>query len=105
MKINKNQIKKPDPNDATKKRSKNLEQYEVDNPPQKDNNTVMVTEQVFISDENTAYDPNFIKQNCISHILNLNPDAIANVFDPNRLRDAKVQQKFKELPGLSKAGY
>lgn len=31
-------------------------------------------------------------------------DAIVNVFDPNRIREQKVQQKFKELPGLSKAG-
>lgn len=62
LKINKNQIKRPDPNDpGKKKRNKNLEQYDLDNPSQKDNNTVMVTEQVFIGDEGSAYDINFIR--------------------------------------------
>ena len=43
----------------------------------------MITETLFIGDEDTAYDSIFLKQNNITHILNLSGSKVANVFNPS----------------------
>lgn len=41
----------------------------------------MITEFLFISDYKLAYESSFIKTNYVTHILNLNPDSIKNVYN------------------------
>lgn len=64
--------------------------HEVDNPPMKLTTATMITEQLFIGDEETSYDSNFMKMNYITHVLNLEGNKIGNVFDSSTHRENLV---------------
>ena len=72
------------------KTNKNLDMHEVDNPPMKLTTATMITEQLFIGDEETSYDSNFMKMNYITHVLNLEGNKIGNVFDSSTHRENLV---------------
>jgi hypothetical protein len=82
------------------RKGKNLEMHEVENPAMKETTATMITEFLFIGDEETAYDPTFMKQNQVTHILNTKPDQIANLFDPNSHKDAVFKLKIKMYPNV-----
>lgn len=99
--INKSPIKIEEPVSMTRK-NKNLDQKEVDNPSMKLTTATMITEQVFIGDEETAYDLTFMKQNCISHILILKEKEIGQVFNVTKHREPLVAAKLKLFPNILK---
>jgi hypothetical protein len=96
VKINKAPIKTEMNNEPN--RNKNITQEEVENPPMRETTATMITEYFFIGDEEIAYDPRFMKQNGIFHVLNLSGNNIANVFDPNMQREKLVIEKLSLLP-------
>lgn len=98
VRINKCPIKITETNPALLNKNRNLDQHDVDNPPMRETTATMITEQVFIGDEETSYDSTFIKQNCITHILNLKGSQIANVFDQSTHREPLCASKLKMLP-------
>lgn len=53
----------------------------IDNPPMKNKNGTMLTEFMLIGDFQLSQDPNFLKSNYISHIVNTCPDKILNIYD------------------------
>ena len=67
---------------------KNLSQYLVDNPPGRAG-TMLIGDFLILGDANTAVDVQQIRQNQISHIINLAPKVIRNRFDASELKQAK----------------
>ena len=45
-----------------------------------------------LSDQCCSFDANFIEENKVTHIINLQPDMIHNVFDPGQLNNREVQE-------------
>lgn len=94
MKINKSPIKYKD--EDSSKKNKNLDQSVVDNPPMKDSAGTQITENLFIGDSEMCHDPNFIRQNCVTHIMNTNGEAILNIYDPiEGMRDMNIKMKLQ----------
>ena len=88
LKININKLPVRPLNVVTKKRP--LEQHEIDHPPMKETTATMITEYVFIGDEETAYDPSFMRQNAVTHIVNTKSNYIAGLFDPVQQKEPMV---------------
>jgi len=57
----------------------------VDNPPIKDHGAIMITDLIFLGDEDTSYDGSFIKSNKISHIINAEASKVPSLFDNSKL--------------------
>ena len=60
--------------------------------PNKDHKAVIVTEFMMISTESCSFDPGFIEQNKVTHIINAAGDVIKNVFDPLLMNDQAVKE-------------
>ena len=68
----------------------------------KETTATMITDHVFIGDEETAYDLSFMKQNRITRIVNTNGLAIHNIYDPMKHKDPLVKKKINETQPKTK---
>lgn len=97
IKIKLSGVDKQAPSSSTKdlvagQRGKNLDQYTVDNPPTKAAGVFFITEFLYIGNQKTAYDHLFLKNNQVSHIVNLSGDSMHNIFDPQVTGQLKQQE-------------
>lgn len=74
----------------------NLDQFLIDNSPQKDHKAVFITEFMMLSSEDCSQNEEFLQQNKVTHILNAAGDVIPNVFDPMLMNDQAVKQILNE---------
>ena len=94
--LNKSPAKIKKAGEDKKKSNKNLDQHMVDNPPMKESGATMITDQVFIGDEDLSIDYSFLNNNKVTHILNAQADKILNVYDPDLKKNPEVIQKLFE---------
>jgi hypothetical protein len=88
--LNKSPAKIKKAGEDKKKSNKNLDQHMVDNPPMKESGATMITDQVFIGDEDLSIDYSFLNNNKVTHILNAQADKILNVYDPDLKKNPEV---------------
>ena len=63
----------------------------MDNPPSRTQGIFFLNEFLYLGEQKSAYDSNFIKTNQVTHVVNLSGDQIVNIYDGNQRFDKRVK--------------